>query len=66
MKITINGQSKDFESEQNLKDVITKVSPNCERVIAELNGDIVKSPKWESISVKDGDTLELVTFVGGG
>jgi len=66
MQITINGQPKAFEADQSLKNVITQVSPNSERVIAELNGDIVKSPEWDNTEIKDGDSLELVSFVGGG
>jgi len=35
-------------------------------VITELNGQIIKVPQRESIVLKDGDTVELVSFVGGG
>jgi len=66
MKITINGKEKEFESSLDLCKLINDLSKNPTRVIAELNGNIVKSPSWESTPLKDGDTLELVTFVGGG
>ena len=69
MKITINGQIKEFSSSASLKDVIAqfcKDQRSLNRIITELNGDIVKSAQWPETQVKDGDTVELVNFVGGG
>lgn len=69
MKITINGQVKELSSATNLKDVISqfcKDERSSSRVITELNGDIVKCAQWPETQVKDGDTIELVSFVGGG
>ena len=65
MHITINGTSKPLAS-QNLSDIVTGYCKNPKHVITELNGSIIPSPQWPHTSVKDGDTLEIVTFVGGG
>lgn len=40
------------------------VSPD--HVVAELNGRITPRAAFEAETLKDGDVLELVTFVGGG
>ena len=66
MQITINGQPKNFNSPTQLSDVIAQFCKNTSRVIAELNGDIVKKTSWNTTSIKDGDNIELVNFVGGG
>lgn len=66
MKITINGQIKELSSAASLKDVIAQFCKDSSRVITELNGNIVKCAQWPETQVKDGDTVELVTFVGGG
>ena len=66
MKITINGQIKEFPRTVNLKEVIAQFNNDSRRVISELNGHIIKSAQWQDTPVKDGDTLELVSFVGGG
>ena len=66
MQITINGQSKNFSSPMQLNDVITQFCKDTSRVIAELNGDIVKKTSWNTTSIKNGDNIELVSFVGGG
>ena len=66
MTITINGKTQEFSGETSLNDIVQKFCQSTQRVIAELNGEIVKDPRWENIIIKDGDTLELVSFVGGG
>jgi sulfur carrier protein len=37
-----------------------------DRVAVELNHDIVPRDRWPSTTLKDGDRLEIVHFVGGG
>lgn len=36
------------------------------RVAVECNGDIVPKALYEETVLKDGDSLEVVSFVGGG
>jgi sulfur carrier protein len=66
MKIILNGQIKEFPSAPNLEDVIGQFCKDKNPVIAELNGAIIKDPQWKSTAVKEGDIIELVSFVGGG
>ena len=35
-------------------------------IVVELNKLIINSTKWEKVSLKDGDNLEIVSIVGGG
>lgn len=66
MKITINGSVREFGESLSLNDVVEHFCKTNTRVIAELNGTIVKNPCWNDIMIKEGDKLELVSFVGGG
>ena len=66
MHITLNGQKKKVLPSQNLREVIGRFSPSPAVLIAEVNGTIVKKAQWDAVSVSDGDTIELVSFVGGG
>ena len=36
------------------------------RVAVELNGDIVPKVQYADMIFKDGDSVEVVSFVGGG
>ena len=66
MQITINGQQKEFSPSLNLKTIIDQFCQETKHVIAEVNGDIVKNTQWENKTLANGDTVELVNFVGGG
>lgn len=66
MKITLNGQTKEFSAALNLKTIIEQFCKDTRHVIAEVNGDIIKHPSWGEKTLSDGDAIELVNFVGGG
>lgn len=51
---------------QNLGEVIGQFCRNTTHVIAEINGDIIRPPQWDEVMIKEGDTIELLNFVGGG
>ena len=66
MKITINGEIKELESEVTLDRLLKLFSLPSQRVAVELNREVVRKKDWESILVKDADRVEIVHFVGGG
>ena len=66
MHIVINGQKKEISAAQSLREIVSRFSSNPAALIAEVNGTIVKKAQWDAVSVNDGDTIELVSFVGGG
>lgn len=37
-----------------------------QRIAVELNGDIIPKSQYANKNVKDGDFIEVVSFVGGG
>lgn len=66
MNLIINGESRSFDNLSTLADLIEELGLKGDRVAVELNRVIVSRPDWESTSIKDGDKLEIVHFVGGG
>lgn len=66
MKITLNGKTRELTDALNLENVIGEFCTDKNPVIAELNGKIIKNPRWKETLIKEGDTVELVSFVGGG
>ena len=66
MQLTINGEPRSFTNVSNVSDLIETLGIKGDRVAVELNRDIVSRPQWPSTSLKDGDKLEIVHFVGGG
>ena len=65
MILKINGEMKEFD-ESRLSDIIVKSDLDPNRVAVELNGKIIPRIDFKTTSLKDGDSLEIVHFVGGG
>lgn len=66
MKLTINGQERDFEAVATLSALIEKLGMKLDRVAVELNHSIVRRDQWAATALSEGDRLEIVHFVGGG
>jgi len=50
----------------NIAEIIEKFGYNKARVAVELNGNIVPKAKYAETVVRENDSLEVVSFVGGG
>jgi sulfur carrier protein len=66
MKIIVNGEDKEFEENITLSSTLEKLSLVGKVMAAAVNMEIVKQGAWDNYVLKDGDTLELLDFVGGG
>lgn len=63
--VRING--KDIEAaDQNLLAYLTNQEYRTDRIAIELNGAIVSRKDYDKVTLKDGDAMEIVHFVGGG
>ena len=63
--VKINGEYLDI-SGTTISEYLTSSGYDAKRVAVELNGDIVPKTKYSEIMLKDEDTVEVVSFVGGG
>ncbi len=69
MKLKVNGEFKYLSSNEHqpsLANAIKQLGHHPRLVVVEYNGKILTPEKWEQQKIKDGDTLEIVTIVGGG
>lgn len=66
MKIRINGEEKEIADGLNIAGLLDELKIRPGRVVVELNGAIISRETQESTSLKEGDVLEIVHFVGGG
>ena len=63
--VRING--KDIEAAgQNLLAYLTDQEYLTDRIAIELNGAIVSRKDYDKVTLKDGDSMEIVHIVGGG
>ncbi len=66
MRIKLNGKSFNCPDGTTVCDLIQLHGFAPERVAAELNGALVRRTDFPQTGLSDGDTVELVHFVGGG
>jgi len=66
MKLQINGESNQFDPPLTLSSLLDHLKLKADRVAVELNRSIVPRDQWAKTSLADGDSLEIVHFVGGG
>ena len=69
LTLMVNGETRVLDpatTPASLAAVVALLANNPQLVVAEHNGVIAPRSRWDSIVVKDDDTLEIVTIVGGG
>ena len=65
MTIRVNGDERDVPEGQTLRALVESHNLKPEKVAIELNRRLARADKYE-LPLKDGDEVEIVTFVGGG
>lgn len=65
MQLTINGKPETLEVSTVL-DVLKRKEIDPQLVAVELNTHMVEQEQFETTSVKEGDKLEFLFFMGGG
>ena len=64
--ITVNGKRHEFEELGTIAELVEHLGLNTAHVAVERNRAIVPRANHAETQLADGDTLEIVTFVGGG
>jgi sulfur carrier protein len=66
MNIRINGEAKEIAAGLSVAALLDELQIRPGRVVVELNRKIVSREAHGSTALKEGDSLEIVHFVGGG
>ncbi len=66
MQITINGEARSFEAPITIGTLLDHLGLKQDRVAVEHNRILLPRTSWAETSLAEGDTLEIVQFVGGG
>ena len=64
--ITVNGKQIQLKSEMSVADYLKQNNYQINRIAVEMNEEILPKYSYSETMLKDGDRLEVVTFVGGG
>jgi thiamine biosynthesis protein ThiS len=64
--LTLNGKRQEFEREMPLPKLLETLGVDRRMVAVAHNGDVVPRERYEEVSLRDGDAVEIVRMVGGG
>ena len=62
----VNGKTFIIKKPQTIDEFLKENDYNINRIVIELNGQIVSKDKYDTVNLKDDDVMEVLTFVGGG
>ena len=63
--VRINGENLDLVG-KSVAEYLNSAGYDLMRVAVEINGDIVPKAQYADTVFKNGDSVEVVSFVGGG
>ena len=63
--VKVNGVELDVAG-KTVTEYLSTTNYDPKRIAVERNGDIVFKSQYDAAVLEDGDSLEIVSFVGGG
>ncbi|MCR5197403.1 MAG: sulfur carrier protein ThiS [Prevotella sp.] len=66
-RITVNGEAQEVQLPLSLTELIKQNDvQQPEMVSVQVNEDFVDRNEWDSIQMKEGDSVDFLYFMGGG
>jgi len=66
MNLIVNGEKYEHRGDGTVSVLLAELGAMPEHTAVTVNGDLVFAKQWKDFKLKDGDTVEVLTFVGGG
>ena len=66
MFLTVNDEKYEHHGDGTVAALLTELGAIPEHTALTVNGELVFSKAWTLFKFNDGDTVEVLTFVGGG
>jgi len=66
MKLKVNGKNEEAKDGITLLALLSDRKTDPAKTVATVNGNIVAAKDFVSVVLKDGDSVELFSFVAGG
>jgi sulfur carrier protein len=64
--IQVNSKPQEVPAGATIKALLETLQMTQKRVAVEVNAELVTKNEWPQFTLKDGDKVEIVSFVGGG
>lgn len=66
MTVTVNGKEQDLPPGMTIADLLRRLGAEGVPAAVEVNRQVVPRARHEQVELRDGDSVEVVTLVGGG
>jgi len=66
MIVKINGKKKEIKKKSSLAELILAMGLCGKKIVMEHNLCIVPEKEWKKTPLAENDTVEIISFVGGG
>jgi len=66
MEITLNGKLREVAAATTVARLLEELKLHQLRVAVQVNLDIIKRDRYETVELKPGDKVEVLTFMAGG
>jgi sulfur carrier protein len=66
MRIQLNGEPHDLAGPVTVTELLAHLHVEPRRVAVELNLVVLKRHAFDTTTIREGDEVEIVNFVGGG
>ncbi|MEY8353295.1 sulfur carrier protein ThiS [Lachnospiraceae bacterium 54-53] len=64
--VMVNGKARELPENATISELLELMGCQANQVVAEHNGRMVSRESFRETAVKDGDTVEIISFMGGG
>ncbi len=64
--VTVNGKAKEYPWAMTLMELLENLGINPKSAVVEKNLAIVDRTRLNTETIADGDSIEIIRFVGGG
>jgi sulfur carrier protein len=66
MIINLNGEKKEVPDTITITGLLDLLKIQHQRVAVELNMEVIRKERFDTVIIREGDTLEVVSFMAGG
>lgn len=62
----VNGREMSFSEPMTIANLLYDLKISIEKVVVEVDGEIVSKDEFSSFILKENNSVEVISFVGGG
>ena len=66
IRVHLNGEDREIPAGLSVRGLLETLALEPRLVVVERNREILSRGRYDEVQLREGDTLELVHFVGGG